>query len=124
VQTEVTARALEEAMAVMRVFADEGPTVEELERARDYLAGVFPLRMETTAQLAGRLAELVLFRLPDDYHHHFRDRIRAVTLEAAREAVTTRLYPERAAIVIVGDADRVLPDLEALGLGAVEVVEA
>jgi len=122
VQTEVTGPALAEAMKVMRTFAEAGPTAEELERARDYLAGIFPLRMETTAQLAGRLAELVLFRLPDDYHHLFRERIREVTLEAARKAVAARLHPERAAIVVVGDPDRILPDLEALGLGAVELM--
>lgn len=123
VQTEVTAPALAEAMAVVRRFADEGPTADELDRARDYLAGVFPLRMETTAQLAGRLAELVLFRLPDDYHHLFRERIRAVTLESARAAVRAHLHPERAGVVVVGDAERILPEVEALELGSVEVLD-
>jgi zinc protease len=80
--------------------------------------------METTAQLAGRLAELVLFRLPDDYHHHFRERIRAVTLESARAAVRAHLHPERAGVVVVGDAERILPEVEALELGPVEVLDA
>jgi predicted Zn-dependent peptidase len=123
VQTEVTAAALAEAMAVFRGFATEGPTAEELDRARDYLAGVFPLRMETTAQLASRLAELLLFRLPDDTHHLFRERIRSVTPDDALAAARAHLHPERAAIVVTGDADRVAAELEPLGLGAVQVVD-
>ncbi|MEX0935405.1 MAG: pitrilysin family protein [Gemmatimonadota bacterium] len=123
VQTEVTAAALGEATRVFEAFASEGPTPEELERARDYMAGVFPLRMETTAQLASRVAELLVYQLPDDYHHRYRERIRAVDGERVRVAVREHLRPERASIVVVGDAARVVPEIEALGLGAVRVRE-
>ncbi len=121
VQTEVTAPALREALAVFDAFAETGPSPEELERARDYLAGVFPLRMETTAQLAARLAEVIIFDLPDDYHHTYRDRIRAVDVESARVVVREHFRPERAAVIVVGDADRIGVELEALELGPVEV---
>ena len=124
VQTEVTAAALGEAMGVFRRFAEEGPSNEELDRSREYLAGVFPLRMETTAQLAGRLVELVIFGFPEDYHHRYRDRIRSVDGEAARRAVRTHLEPARAAVVLVADADRVVASVEELDLGDVEVLGA
>ena len=123
VQTEVTAAALEEAMAVFEAFVDEGPGTEEVERARDYIAGVFPLRMETTAQLASRLAELIALGLPGDYHHTYRDRVRAVDVEAAREATRRHMHPEYAAIVLVGDPDRIVTEVESLGLGSVTVAE-
>ncbi len=121
VETEVTGAALREAMDVFERFAEEGPTDEELSQARDYLAGVFPLRMETTGQLAARLAELIVFDLPDDHHHGYRERVREVDLARAREAVRTHLDPGRAVVLIVGAADRVLPELESLRLGEVEV---
>jgi zinc protease len=121
VQTEVTARALAEAMSVLEEFAAEGPTSEELSRARDYLAGVFPLRMETTAQLAARVSELIVFGLPDDYHHTYRDRIRAVEPDDTRAAVRAHLRPEAFRVVVVGDADRIAGEIGALGLGPVEV---
>lgn len=121
VQTEVTAAALGEAMEVFRRFAEEGPTDDELERSRAYLAGVFPLRMETTAQLAGRLVELVVFGLPDDYHHRYREEIRNVDAEVARRAVRTHLDPERAAVALVADAERVAVAVGELGLGELHV---
>ena len=121
VQTEVTAAALAEAVAELERFASAGPEPEELAKARDYLAGVFPLRMETTAQLASRLAELIIYRLPDDYHHRYRDQVRAVDVATARDVVGRHLHPERMSVVIVGDADRIASPVEALGLGPVTV---
>ena len=123
VQTEVTAPALSEAIAVFEAFSDAGPSPEELARARDYLAGIFPLRMETTAQLAARLAELIIYDLAEDYHHTYRDRVRAVDVGSARAAVQQHLRPERSVVVVVGDADRIGPELDALGLGPVQVTE-
>lgn len=122
VQTEVTAAALREAMEVFARYVVEGPTLAELEHTRDYMAGIFPLRMETTEQLASMVAELLLFDLPDDHHHHYRERIRAVELDAVREALAAHLHPSRAAVVVAGDASKILTDVEGLGLGRVEVV--
>jgi zinc protease len=88
VQREVTAQALADAMIEFERFVEAGPSEEEVVRARDYLAGIFPLRMESAAQLAARLAEVHIFGLADDYHHHYRDRIRAVSTEAVATAVS------------------------------------
>jgi predicted Zn-dependent peptidase len=86
------------------------------------MAGIFPLRMETTEQLASMVAELLLFDLPDDHHHHYRERIRAVELDAVQAALTAHLHPNRAAVVVAGDASKILAEVEGLGLGTVEVV--
>jgi zinc protease len=123
VGTDVTGPAVDEAMKELRQFREEGPTRDEVEQARDYLAGVFPLRMETTAQLAARTAELLIFGLADDHHHGFRDRVRAVTAEQAAEAARTHYRPDEAVIVVVGDAEEVRAPLEASGLGPVVVRE-
>ncbi len=121
VDTGVTAEALAETMEVFDRFVQSGPSEEEVTQARDYLAGVFPLRMETTAQLAARLAELLVFDLPDDHHHTYRDRIRAVDAEAAGEAAAAHLRPDRAVMLVVGDAERVAGELEQAGLGELKV---
>ena len=124
VETGSTAQALNEAMDEFRRFVAEGPTTEEVEQARDYLAGIFPLRMETAPQLASRLAEILIFELPDEYHHRYRERVRAVTARGVRDAMQATLDPERAPIVVTGDADALRGELEALGMGPVEVREA
>ena len=89
--------------------------------ARDYLAGVFPLRLETTAQVASRVAELRVYDLAPDFWVGYRDRIRGVTREAAWEAARTHVRPGELAVTVVGDAASVVPELERLDLGPVEV---
>jgi len=122
VGAEVTAPAVREILAELEGLVAGGPTAEEVEAARDYIAGVFPLRMETVGQVAGRITEQVIFGLPDDYHATYRDRVRAVTSEAAWEAGRRHVRPGEAQVVVVGDADGVVPALEALGVGPVAVV--
>lgn len=123
VGTDVTADAVREVMAELDGLVEDGPTEEEARAARDYIAGVFPLRMETTGQVAARLAELVVYDLPDDWHARYRERVRAVDREVATEAVRRHVRPREAQIVVVADADAVAAPLESLGLGPVQIHE-
>jgi len=123
VGTEVTADAVREVLAELTGMAEGGPTEDETRAARDYVAGVFPLRLETAGQVAARLAELVVFGLPADWHGRYRDRVRAVDREAASHAVRRHVRPEEAQVVIVADAGAVTPALEGLSLGPVVVHE-
>lgn len=124
VGTEQTAPAVEEAVRQVEDLVREGPREDEVAAARDYLSGVFPLRFETTAQVASRLAELVVYDLPEDFHATYRHRIGEVTRDDAHEAGARAVRPDELVAVVVGDADAVQAPLEALGLGPVEVREA
>lgn len=123
VQTEVTAHAVSEMLREMREMRDAPPRPEELSDARTYLAGAFPLALETTDGVAGKLQTLFTYDLPRDYYATYRDRVMAVTAEDVQAAARTHLHPEHAVVVVAGDAERVVPALEALGEGPVEVVE-
>ena len=124
VETDVTADAVREAVAEITTLVAEGPTEEEVGAARDYLAGVFPLQLETTGQIAARIAELLIYDLPDDYYADYRDRIREVTLEEAREAARQCIRPDEMTVVVGGDAGEMQAPLEKLGWGPVTVEAA
>ena len=121
VSTDVTAKAVQEVLGEVETLLSEGPTTEEMEAARDYRAGVFPLRLETTGQVATQIAQLITYNLPDDYHATYRDRIREVTRDQAVEAAQRCVRPDEIAVVVCGDARAVRAPLEALELGPVEV---
>ena len=123
VDTGVTADAVREAVAEAERYVGEGPTQDEVSSARDYLAGVFPHQLESTGQVASRVAELLIYDLPRDTWAFHRERIRAVDREAAWAAARAHIRPEEFRVTVVGDAAAVVPDLEALELGPVEVVE-
>ena len=124
VGTDVTADAVREAVSEIRTLVAEGPREEEVGAARDYLAGVFPLQLETTGQIASRISELLVYDLPDDYYARYRDRIRSVTRAEAHEAARRCVRPDEMTVVVGGDAEEVQGPLEELGWGPVTVEAA
>lgn len=121
VDTDVTADAVREALGEIERFVAHGPSEDEVRSARDYIAGVFPLQLETTGRLAGRVAQLMVYGLPDDAWTRYRDDIRAVERDGAHEAFRRWVSPARLTVVVVGDAEVVTPALEALDVGPVTV---
>lgn len=122
VGNDVTAAAIREIMLELTRMADEGPTDEEVVAARDYAAGIFGLQLETAGQVATRASQLIVYGLPDDHFDRYRERMRSVAVEEAAAAARRHIRPAEAQIVLVGDADAVASDIEALGLGPVELV--
>lgn len=118
VKSEVTARAVEEILREIDGLRAAPPEVTEVALATDYLAGVFPIRYESTASVAGALAGATMFGLPDDWFARYRDRIRAITPLEVHAAARAHLDPERLLVLAVGDAGVIEAPLAALGLGA------
>src|SRR5690606_20150839 len=119
VQTEVTGRAVEEIMGELRRIREDDVSDRELADARQYVAGTFPLRLQTTDGVATRLAELSIYDLPDSYLDEFAERVLAVTADEVVAVARRYVQPERATIVVVGDPEKVRPQLDALDLGPV-----
>lgn len=122
VGSDVTAAAVREIMNELEAMAVDGPTEAEVVAARDYAAGIFGLQLETAGQVATRVSQLVVYELPDDHFDEYRHRVRAVDAESAAAAARRHIRPSEAQIVLVGDAEVIASDLEALDLGPVEVV--
>ena len=123
VETAVTADALREIAIELHRMRDAEVSEAELSLAISYLVGVFPIRFETTAEVAGGLANVEIFRLPDDYFDRYRDRVRAVTAADVLRVAQRHLDPARLQVVVVGDADAIRGPVEALGLGPVVVYQ-
>ncbi len=122
VATEVTAPAVSHALAEVEGLIEGGPTQQEVERARDFIVGVFPLHLETTGQVAARIGELLVYDLPDDFFATYRDRIRSVQIQDVLLAGQEVLRPREMVVVVVGEADAIRGPLEELDVGPVEVV--
>jgi zinc protease len=120
VETSVTVAALREMHAEIRGIRTNPPTDAELTSARDFLAGVFPLRTESAKGLAGKVMDHVVYRVPLDELRTFQEHIANVDRDAAA-AAAQRFDADLASTVIVGDADEIVADLEAAGFGPVSV---
>ena len=104
VRTPVTGASLHEFFFELNRIRDERVPDEELQNAKSYLTGVFPIRIETQDGLIDQLTSVKMFDLPDDYLHTYRDRVNAVTAAEVQRVAQQHVTPDRAALVIVGDA--------------------
>ena len=104
-----TARKLvDEAIKSVGDFVLAGPTAEELDGAKSYLAGGFPLGYQTAEGLAGAVHDRVVFGLPADWDEKYLPAFRAVTAAEVRAAMAELWEPGRIGLVVVGPAEKVL----------------
>ncbi len=109
VRTAVTGESLHEFFYELNRIRDEKVSENELQDAKNFLTGVFPLRAETQEGLTNLLVSQQLNDLPDDYLQTYRDNVNAVTIEDVERVANKYVMPETLAIVIVGDAEEILP---------------
>jgi predicted Zn-dependent peptidase len=121
VQTDKTAESLTEFFNELEAI---GETIgaDELVKAKNYLALGFPGDFETIGDLAARLEELVIYGLPDEYYADYTAKIGAVTSADVRRAAAEHIRPDKLAVVVVGDGQRIEAGIRALNLGPVRVV--
>jgi zinc protease len=122
VESDTTAPAVADIMAELGRLSTDPVEEAELAAARDYLIGVFPLRFETSAQVAGALSGLVVHGLPDDELDRYRPAVAAVSADDVQAAAAAHIDAERASIVIVGDVSKFESAMRDAGYGEVEVV--
>ena len=124
VANDVTHLAAQQALLEVERFGDITVDTRELTLATDYLDGVFPIRFETTAAIAGALGGLVSYGLPEDYYDTYRANVRAVTPDDVRRVAREHLQSARLQLVVVGAADAVREPLESLAFGPLTVYDA
>ena len=86
-----------------RRMREEGPTAAELDNAKTYLTGSFPLGLDSTQHIAGVLVQMQQDKLGIDYLDRRASLIGGVTLDEAR-AVAQKLFdPGGLSFAVVGD---------------------
>jgi zinc protease len=121
-KVETTAELLQVALDEAARFCEGGPGAEELARAQSYLAGLYPLSLETHDQVAEKIADVGLYDVPLDQVTQYRERVRAVTAAECAEVARRHFPVDRGVVVVVGPARKVARSLERFG--PVQVVPA
>jgi len=95
-----------EAIAVIRDewarMAIGGVTAQELDAAKTFLTGAYPLRFDGNAPIADILVGMQMTGLPPDYVVNRNDYVNAVTLDEINRVARELLRPEDLHFVVVG----------------------
>lgn len=119
-RTDATAEALritiDEFYRLQRERVYEG----ELEGAQAYMAGNFPLTIETPDAIATQVLNQLFYELPLDELQTFPERVRSISPDDVQRVARAYLRPDRLAIVLVGNAEQFVKDLRGVGFGEFE----
>jgi len=80
-------------------------TQKELDAAKKYLTGAYPLRFDGNARIAGILVSMQMDDLPRSYIDTRNDQVNAVTLEDVARVAKRLMKPENLRIVVVGSPE-------------------
>jgi zinc protease len=92
-RNEATGEAIQVIEDEFRLMAKEGPTAEELTKAKTYLKGSFALGLDTSSKIANQLVQMQLDNLGIDYIERRPALIEAVTLEDTKRVAKRLLDP-------------------------------
>jgi zinc protease len=103
------AQSIDLIRAEWRRMRDDGPTETELDDAKSYLIGSFPLGLDSSEKIAALLVDLQSERLPIDFLDRRAALFGAVTLGEARRVARQLFDPDRLSFVVVGDPADLTP---------------
>jgi len=88
-----------------RRMEENGVTADELEKAKKYLTGAFPLRFDSNAKIAGFLVAAQEEDLGIDYINRRNGLIEAVTQDDIARVAKRLLKPDQLSLVVVGEPE-------------------
>jgi zinc protease len=121
-RTEATVDATKLVMDLLTGMSQGKISQKELDFARDYLAGVYPIEIETAEQVADRVLTVAAFDLPADYNQTYTAKVRATSLEQVQATARKYFSTGDLDIVLVGNVSAFRDALKKEFVGA-EITE-
>jgi zinc protease len=106
-KSESANEAIAEILKELDRIRTEPVTDKELADAKAYLTGSFPLRMDTSAKIAGMLTNIEIYNLGLDYPDRYAALITAVTKNDILRVAKKYIDPRKMVIVVLGDQEKI-----------------
>jgi zinc protease len=122
-KSETTVDALDLAFEVLRGLQQQPVPESELNPAKTFVTGAFPLEVETAEGIAARVLEAMHFGYGREFLESYDDRISKVGAAEIQRFARERIHPDRMTVVLAGNASAFLEPLKKK-YGEVEVIPA
>jgi zinc protease len=107
VRNEVMEPALRAVLAEMDKMAAAPVSAQELTGIKNFMAGLYLLRLETQDGLANQLNNMKALGLPNDYLETYTTKVRSVEPAQIQSVAKKYIAPAESTIVVVGDASKI-----------------
>ncbi len=122
VQTDQTGPSIAELMRELNAFITTAPARDdELERIKLDNVRSLPGQYETSGAVLGSLLASSRFDRPLNYPETLPEKYRTLSIDDANAAAREIINPDKLIWVIIGDAEKIRAEVEAAGIGPVEV---
>ena len=111
-RTEATVEATKLVVDLIEKMSTGEVTQQELDFARDYLAGVYPIQSETAEQVADRVLTAAVYDLPASYNSTYPDKVRGVTPAQVEAMAKEYFSATELDIVLAGNVGAFRDDLK------------
>lgn len=115
VRNEVTGDAINEFLYEFRRIHEESVNEDELNSAKSYISGSFPIKLEQPVGVAEHIMVQQVHGLSADYWDKFRDDIKEVTPMQVMETAKKYIQPDDSMICVVGKSAELIPALSKYG---------
>jgi zinc protease len=106
-KNESAEEAIRLALEEIRRIREQPVSEQELNDAKNYMTGSFPLRFDTNRKVAGFLAQVELYELGLDYPNRFGALVGKVSREDVQRVAKQFLQPEKLITVVVGNQQKI-----------------
>lgn len=106
-KNETAGAAVQEVLHQIQAIREQGVTEEELQDAKAYITGSFPLRFDTNQEVVSLLAQVELHNLGMDYVEMYPRMMNAVTREDVRRVARERLDLDRYILLVLANQGKV-----------------
>jgi zinc protease len=122
VQTDKTSESIQEVMKEVNAFVTTKPmTQAEFDKTKQNTVMGMSGMWETNARVNASARELVRFGLADDYWKKYSQNVNGLSLSTAQDVAQKIIRPNDLGWFMSGDAEKVLPNLQKLGLEVIVI---
>jgi len=97
-----TQNAISVVKQVLSDYIAKGPSEKQLQAAKQNLIGGFPLGLDSNGNILSVVSSMAFYNRPLDYLDHYRERVRAVTVDDVKQAFQSVLHSKQMVTVSVG----------------------
>jgi zinc protease len=108
-------QAVEEIIRELNIIRTGIAEEEEIQKVKNYITGNYPMQLETSNNVAGKILSLELYGVNKNYYDNYLADVNSVSSEDIKKTAEKYLFPDELNIVAVGNVKKLKKQLSGLG---------